>query len=65
MSGSGVPSGPLRIHQIAHDLCELFQQQIDDLQQGTDLLNLEKYLRRRGRINELEVQLRTLRRRPS
>jgi hypothetical protein len=61
MSGSGFPSGPDRIHKIAHELCELFQQQIDDLQQGLDPCNLEQYLKHGERINKLEAQLRAMR----
>jgi polyhydroxyalkanoate synthesis regulator phasin len=61
---SGARLTPRGIHEIAHELCELFQQQIDDLQQGLDLVNLEPYSHRHERITELEAELRALRRSP-
>jgi hypothetical protein len=62
MNGSGLPTTPRTAQQIAQELCQLFQEQIDDLQQGSDPPDLERYLKRRERIAELEMQLQKLRR---
>jgi len=51
--------------QLADDLCELFQQQIDTLKRGLSVEEMEQYLHRRERIDELQVQLKALRSRPS
>ena len=57
--------GPRRTHQIANEICGLVQQQIDALQHGLAEDDLQEYLERRGQIDELQAQVRPLRRRPS
>jgi hypothetical protein len=56
---------PRSLRQIAGELCRLFQQQIDVLQQGLSTGDLEQYLHRRGQIDELHARLKALRPRPS
>jgi hypothetical protein len=56
---------PRRPYQIANELCELFQQQFDALQQGLAEGELDQYLQRRRQIDELQTQLKTLSPRPS
>jgi hypothetical protein len=62
MNGSKLQITPRTPRQIVHELCQLFQEQIDDLQRGSDLPNLERYLKRREQIAELEELLKKLRR---
>jgi hypothetical protein len=62
MNASRLPITPRTPRQIAQELCQLFQEQIDDLQRGSDLPNLERYLKRREQIAELEELLKKLRR---
>jgi translation initiation factor 2B subunit (eIF-2B alpha/beta/delta family) len=65
MSRSAPSRRPRGAVRIARELCELFQQQIDALQQGLEEDNLEQYLERHAQIVECEAQLRALRRQPS
>jgi hypothetical protein len=65
MNRSASPSRPPSIRQIARELCQLFQLQIDALQQGLDEDNFEQYLQRHQQIVDLEALLKTLRHRPS
>jgi hypothetical protein len=53
------------VDDLSNELCELFGQQFDALQQGLAEVELEQYLERRGRIHQLQTELRTLVRRPS
>ena len=57
MNGSALPLNPNRVYQIAAEVCELFQQQIDALQHGLAEAEMEQYLERRGRIYELRAEL--------
>jgi hypothetical protein len=62
-------SRPRNIYQIANDLCELYQQQIDTLQGGT-LAGLSKaesaqYSERQRKIRELQAALKKSKPRPS
>lgn len=51
---------PRRVCQIADDVCELVQQQMDVLQQGLAEGELDQYLERRKQIHELQVELKAL-----
>lgn len=57
------------IHEIANELCDLYQQQVDTLQQGTLVGlaegELKQYSDRKRQVCELQVALKTLRPRPS
>lgn len=46
------------VFDLAIDLCELFGQQFDALQQGQDEVNSQQYQERRGRIHQLQKELR-------
>ena len=48
-------------HQIADELCELFQQQFDTLRRGLTEVELAPYLERRGQIYELQFAVRVKR----
>jgi hypothetical protein len=63
-------SAPQRnVSRIAKELCQLYQQQIDTLQEGTltDLAEgeLKQYSERKRKTTELQATLKTLRVRPS
>ena len=58
MNGSALPLKPNRVYQIATEVCELFQQQIDALQHGLAEAEIELYLERRGRIQALQAEMR-------
>ena len=60
MNGSALPLKPNRVHQIAAEICELFQQEIDALQHGLAEVDMEPYLERRARIYELRAELKAL-----
>jgi hypothetical protein len=53
---------PRWVHQIANEVCELVQQQVDVLQRGLAEDDLSEYLARRERIDNLQVEARNLRR---
>jgi hypothetical protein len=53
------------MRQLADELCELFQQQIDTLKRGSSAEEMEQYLHRREQIDELHAQLKALRPPPS
>ena len=65
MNRSAPPSRAPSVRQIARELCQLFQLQIDTLQQGLQEEDFEHYLQRHQQILDLEALLKTLRRRPS
>ena len=52
--------GPDRVHDIATEVCELFQQQIDALQSGLAEAETEQYQKRRVQIQELLAELKAL-----
>ena len=55
---------PRWVHQIAQEVCELVQQQVDALRrQGLAEGDLPEYMARREQIDKLQVELRNLRRR--
>ncbi len=60
MTESGPQPRP-NIYRIANELCELYQRQIDTLQQGTlaglPEAKLKSYRERQRRIRELQVAL--------
>lgn len=62
-------SRPHRIHQVANELCNLYQQQVDTLQQGTLAglaeAELKQYSEVKRKTRELQAALKTLRPRPS
>jgi hypothetical protein len=64
MNGSHFQSTARSVHDIANELCELYQLQIEALQQATTA-EMEKYIQRRDRIAELRARLEALRQRPS
>jgi len=57
------------IHEIANELCNLYQHQVDTLQQGTLVGlaegELRQYSDRKQQVRELHMALKTLRLRPS
>ncbi len=57
------------IHEIANKLCDLYQQQVDTLQQGTLTglaeSGLKQYSEKKRQVRELHIALKTLRPRPS
>jgi hypothetical protein len=57
------------INEIANELCSLYQQQVDTLQQGTLVGlaegELKQYSQRKQQVHELHMALKTLRLRPS
>jgi len=50
---------------LAIELCELFREQFEALQRGLAEDELEQYLERRGRIHQLQIELKALVPRPS
>jgi hypothetical protein len=65
MKGRAPRATSSNINQIANELCELFQQQIDTLQRGMAETDKEEYLQRRRQIREWQAQLKARRPRPS
>jgi hypothetical protein len=61
MNGTRPRPAPPGVHQIANELCELYQEQIDALQRGAAEAEVEQYLERRKRIDELREGLEELR----
>jgi hypothetical protein len=53
------------VYQLANELCELFAEQFDTLQQGLTEVELEQYLERRSRIHQLQTELKGKVSRPS
>jgi len=51
---------PRTVFDLAVDLCELFGQQFDALQQGPDEVDSQQYQQRRGRIHQLQAELKAL-----
>jgi hypothetical protein len=58
-------SRPQRVNQIAKDVFQLLEQQMDTLRQGLSEARLGPYLQRTKQIEELKAELTTLRRQPS
>ena len=50
---------------LSNELCELFGQQFDALENGQAEVELEQYLERRRRIHQLQTELKTFVPRPS
>lgn len=48
------------VFDIATDLCELYGEQFDALQQGPEEVDSQQYQERRGRIHQLHTELKTL-----
>ena len=48
------------VSAVATDLCELFGQQFDALQQCPDEVDSQQYQDRRGTIHQLQTELKTL-----
>ena len=48
------------VFDLAIDLCELFGQQFDALHQCPDVVDSQQYQERRGRIHQLQTELKTL-----
>jgi hypothetical protein len=53
------------IDELSSEVCELFEQQFDALQQDLSEVELEQYLERRRRIHQLQTELKTFVRLPS
>jgi translation initiation factor IF-1 len=51
--------------ELSNELCELFGQQFDALQNGQVEVELEQYMERRKRIHQLQTELKMLVARPS
>lgn len=45
------------IYDLAYEICELFGQQFDAVQQDQTEVELEQYRERRSRIHQLQVEL--------
>ena len=62
-------SGKLRrgadAEDLSNELCELFGQQFEALQNGQAEVELEQYLERRARIHQLQTELKASISRPS
>ncbi len=52
-------------NDLSNELCELFAQQFDALQNGQAAVELEQYLERRKRIHQLQSELKAQVARPS
>jgi len=65
MNGVTPRARPRGVRDLANELCELFGQQFDALQQGLGEDDLEQYLERRGRIHQRQIELKSLFPRPS
>lgn len=53
------------IYELANELCKLFDEQFDALQQHLTDVELERYLERRSRIHQLQIELKGIVSRPS
>jgi hypothetical protein len=53
------------IYELANELCKLFDEQFDALQQDLTDVELEQYLERRSRIHQLQIELKGIVSRPS
>lgn len=53
------------IDDLSNEVCDLFGQQFDALQQGLSDDELEQYLERRAQIHQLQTELKALIPRPS
>jgi len=65
MNGISPRVRPRNVDDISNEVCDLFGQQFDALQQGLAEDELEQYLQRRRRIHQLQTELKTLAPRPS
>ncbi len=65
MNGIAPRIRPRTVDDLSNQVCELFGQQFDALQQGLAEDELEPYLERRRRIHQLQTELKTLVPRPS
>lgn len=61
MNGTRPRPTPPGVNQIANELCELYQEQIDALQRGLAEAEMEQYLERRRQIDGLRARLEALR----
>jgi len=57
--------GRRSIDDLSKEVCELFAQQFEALEQGLAEVELEQYLERRRRIHQLQMELKSSVRRPS
>jgi hypothetical protein len=57
--------GRRSIDDLSKEVCELFGQQFEALEQGLAEVELEQYLERRRRIHQLQMELKSSVRRPS
>ena len=53
------------VAELANELCELFGEQFDALQQGLTEVELDQYLKRRIQIHQLQTELEGMASRPS
>ncbi len=53
------------IYELANELCKLFDEQFDALRQDLTDVELERYLERRSRIHQLQIELKGIVSRPS
>jgi hypothetical protein len=53
------------VYELANELCQLFDEQFDALQQHLTDVELERYLERRSRIHQLQTELKGMASRPS
>jgi hypothetical protein len=53
------------VYELANELCKLFGEQFDALQQHLTDVELERYLERRSRIHQLQIELKGIVSRPS
>jgi hypothetical protein len=53
------------VYDLANELCDLFREQFDALKHGLTEVDLEQYLERRGRIHQLQSELKGKVPRPS
>jgi hypothetical protein len=53
------------VYELANELCKLFGEQFDALQQDLTDVELERYLERRSRIHQLQIELKGIVSRPS
>jgi hypothetical protein len=57
MNGASPRERSRSIDDLSKEVCELFGQQFDALQQGMVEVELEQYLERRSRIHQLQTEL--------
>ena len=60
MNNSELAVNRRKLYEVASELCDLFQNQIDILRRGLTATGMEQYLNKKRQIQDLQAELKSL-----